>query len=68
METEKSSKYETYEQKVLSLYNSIEEIKENNNKKFNDVKEQVLLIQKTFRKFTSNQKTNYEDYKEISIH
>jgi hypothetical protein len=29
------------------LYGAIEETKENNNKKFNDVKEQVLIIQKT---------------------
>lgn len=47
IENEKVTKFEQYEQKILNLYSSVEETKENNNKKFNDVKEQVLIIQKT---------------------
>merc|ERR1711957_1161571 len=47
IENEKVNKYEQYENKVMSLYSSIEETKDLNNKKFNDVKEQILVIQKT---------------------
>lgn len=47
IENEKNSKYDQYEQKIMNLYSSIEDTKENNNKKFNDVKEQILIIQKT---------------------
>jgi hypothetical protein len=65
METEKSNKYETYEQKVLSLYNSIEEIKENNNKKFNDVKEQVLLIQKTSDDESQKRESAHSEFMEF---
>lgn len=47
IDNEKTSRYDQYENKIMTLYGSIEETKENNNKKFNDVKEQVLIIQKT---------------------
>ena len=65
MENEKSSKYETYEGKILSLYNSIEEIKENNNKKFNDVKEQVLLIQKTSDDESQKRESAHNEFMEF---
>ena len=47
LENEKNSKYDQYENKIMTLFNSVEETKENNNRKFNDVKEQILIIQKT---------------------
>jgi hypothetical protein len=65
MENEKSSKYETYEGKILSLYNSIEEIKDNNNKKFNDVKEQVLLIQKTSDDESQKRESAHNEFMEF---
>ena len=37
------NKYEQYENKIMSLYGSIEETKDLNNKKFNEVKEQVNI-------------------------
>ena len=47
IQTEKSSKFDQYEQKSMNLYNSIEETKNNNNNKFNQIKEQILIMQKT---------------------
>ena len=47
IQNEKSSKFDQYEQKSTNLYNSIEETKNNNNNKFNQIKEQILIIQKT---------------------
>jgi len=44
LENEKNSKYDQYENKIMTLFNSVEETKENNNKKFNDVKEQVKFL------------------------
>jgi len=44
LENEKNSKYDQYENKIMTLFNSVEETKENNNKKFNDVKEQVKFF------------------------
>ena len=41
IEHEKNSKYDQFESKIMNLFNSVEETKETNNKKFNDVKEQV---------------------------
>ncbi len=65
MDNEKSSKYETYEHKILSLYNSIEEIKETNNKKFNDVKEQILLIQKTCDEESQKRESAHSEFMEF---
>ena len=50
IQSEKSSKFDQYEQKSMNLYNSIEETKNNNNNKFNQVKEQILIMQKNFRR------------------
>ena len=50
IQNEKSSKFDQYEQKSMNLYNSIEETKNNNNNKFNQIKEQILIIQKNLRR------------------
>jgi hypothetical protein len=65
LDNEKSSKYEQYEHKILSLYNSIEEIKETNNKKFNDVKEQILLIQKTCDEESQKRESAHTEFMEF---
>ncbi len=65
MDNEKSNKYEQYEHKILSLYNSIEEIKETNNKKFNDVKEQILLIQKTCDEESQKRESAHTEFMEF---
>ena len=44
LENEKNSKYDQYESKIMNLSNSIDETKENNNKKFNDLKENVYNL------------------------
>lgn len=48
IENEKINKYEQYENKIMSLYSSIEETKDLNSKKFNDVKEQVFILNQIF--------------------
>jgi hypothetical protein len=65
LDNEKSNKYEQYEHKILSLYNSIEEIKETNNKKFNDVKEQILLIQKTCDEESQKRESAHTEFMEF---
>lgn len=65
LESEKNTKYEQYEGKIISLYNSIEEIKDNNNKKFNDVKEQVLLIQKTSDDESQKRESAHHEFMEF---
>jgi len=64
MQNEKSSKYDDYESKIMNLYNSIEEVKENNNNKFNDVKEQILLIQKTTDEEVSKRESVHNEFME----
>ena len=61
-ENEKSTKFEQYEQKTMNIYNSIEETKENNNKKFNDVKEQILVIQKTLEDDSNKRETAHNEF------
>lgn len=46
IENEKITKFDNYENKIMSLLQSIEETRELNNRKFHDIKEQVLMIQK----------------------
>ena len=41
IENEKNTKFDQYDQKIVSISNNIEDSKENNNRKFTDVKEQV---------------------------
>jgi hypothetical protein len=65
LDNEKNSKYEQYEGKIISLYNSIEEIKDGNNKKFNDVKEQVLLIQKTSDDESQKRESAHHEFMEF---
>ena len=62
IENEKSTKFEQYEQKTMNIYNSIEETKENNNKKFNDVKEQILVIQKTLEDDSNKRETAHNEF------
>ena len=47
IENEKVTKFENFDRKIADLFTSIEETREINNKKFNDIKEQILVIQKT---------------------
>lgn len=49
----------------MGLYNSIEETKESNNKKFNDVKEQVLIIQKTLDEDSSKREGAHNEFMEF---
>ena len=62
IENEKSTKFEQYEQKTMNIYNSIEETKENNNQKFNDVKEQILVIQKTLEDDSSKREAAHNEF------
>ncbi len=62
IENEKSSKYDNYEVKIMNLYNSIEEVKENNNKKFNEIKDQILLIQKTTEEETTKRESAHNEF------
>lgn len=41
IENEKSCKYDQYEMKIMGLYSSIDETKEFNNKKLNEVKDSI---------------------------
>jgi hypothetical protein len=65
IENEKNTKYDQYEHKIMNLYNSIEETKENNNKKFNDVKEQILIIQKTLDDESSKREGAHNEFMEF---
>ena len=59
---EKSSKFDQYEQKSMNLYNSIEETKNNNNNKFNQVKEQIVLIQKTLEEDSMKRESAHKEF------
>ena len=65
IQNEKSSKFEQYEQKSLNLYNSIEETKNNNNNKFNQIKEQILIMQKTLDEDSSRREVAYKEFMEF---
>ena len=65
MENEKTTKFEQYEQKTMNIYNSIEETKENNNVKFNEVKEQILVIQKTLEDDSSKREAAHNEFMEF---
>lgn len=62
IENEKTSKCDQYEQKIMNIYNSIEETKENNNVKFNDVKEQILVIQKTLEDDSQKREAAHNEF------
>ena len=62
IENEKSTKFDQYEQKTMNLYNSIEETKENNNAKFNEVKEQILVIQKTLEDDSTKREAAHNEF------
>ncbi len=65
MENEKTTKFEQYEQKTMNIYNSIEETKENNNVKFNEVKEQILVIQKTLEDDSAKREAAHNEFMEF---
>jgi len=46
----------------MSLYNTIEANKEQNNTKFNEVKEQILVIQKTLEDDASKSEQAHNDF------
>ena len=65
IQSEKSSKFDQYEQKSMNLYNSIEETKNNNNNKFNQVKEQILIMQKTLEEDGAKRETAHKEFMEF---
>ena len=65
IQTEKSSKFDQYEQKSMNLYNSIEETKNNNNNKFNQVKEQILIMQKTLEEDGAKREAAHKEFMEF---
>ena len=62
IQNEKSSKFDQYEQKSMNLYNTIEANKEQNNNKFNEIKEQILVIQKTLEEDASKREQAHNDF------
>ena len=62
IQNEKSSKFDQYEQKSMNLYNIIESNKEQNNTKFNEIKEQILVIQKTLEDDASKREQAHNDF------
>ena len=65
IQSEKSSKFDQYEQKSMNLYNSIEETKNNNNNKFNQVKEQILIMQKTLEEDGAKREAAHKEFMEF---
>ena len=49
----------------MNIYNSIEETKENNNVKFNEVKEQILVIQKTLEDDSAKREAAHNEFMEF---
>lgn len=49
----------------MNLFNSVEETKESNNKKFNDVKEQILIIQKTLDDESQKRESSHQEFMEF---
>ena len=62
IENERTTKFENYETKISNLLSSIEETKDNNNKKFNDLKEQILLIQKTLDEESTRRDSSHNEF------
>ena len=46
----------------MNLYNSIEETKNNNNNKFNQIKEQILIMQKTLEEDGARRETAHKEF------
>ena len=49
----------------MNLYNSIEETKNNNNNKFNQVKEQILIMQKTLEEDGAKREAAHKEFMEF---
>lgn len=62
IQNEKSSKFDQYEQKSMNIYDAIEANKEQNNAKFNEVKEQILVIQKTLEDDAAKREQAHNDF------
>ena len=62
IQNEKSSKFDQYEQKSMNLYDTIEANKEQNNAKFTEVKEQILVIQKTLEDDAAKREQAHNDF------
>ena len=62
IENEKVTKFENYDSKIMNLYSSIEETKDTNGKKFNDIREQILIIQKTIDDESIRRETSHNDF------
>ena len=65
IESDKSNKFDTYEQKTMNLYNTIEENKNNNNAKFNDIKEHIIVIQKTLKDDAAKREASHKEFIEF---
>ena len=61
IQSEKSNKFDQYEQKSMNIYDNIEQNKDQNNSKFNEVKEQILVIQKTLEDDAIKLETSFID-------
>ena len=49
----------------MNLYNSIEETRDGNTKKFNDLKDQILIIQKTLEDESSKKEGAHNEFMEF---
>lgn len=65
LQNEKTNKFDSYEQKSMNLYNSIEETKNSNNSKFNDIKDQILIIQKTLEDDSAKREAAHKEFIEF---
>lgn len=62
IQNEKSSKFDQYEQKSMNLYDQIESNKDQNNSKFNEIKEQILVIQKTLEDDSTKREQAHNEF------
>jgi hypothetical protein len=62
IENEKVTKFENFDNKIVNLYNSIEDTREVNNRKFNDIKEQILIIQKTIDDESTRRDSSHNEF------
>ena len=62
IQSEKNNKFDQYEQKSMNIYDNIEQNKDQNNSKFNEVKEQILVIQKTLEDDAVKREQAHNDF------
>lgn len=62
IENEKATKFDNYESKIMNLCSAIDETKESNNRKFNDIKEQIITIQKTLDEESGRRESSHNEF------